>query len=140
MYSRLLGIALTLLSTFSCSYISREVDPRLVPFIVSFETVCKVKWYGSATVDDTRNWKYSWLPRPICGYCNPITGTIVIDSRCKLTEDLVWHELGHCALSRWKHTEGTLEDGCPRSTMDPRPLHSQCWEEHRNYYIKELCP
>jgi hypothetical protein len=71
---------------------------------------------------------------------------------------VVWHELGHCALlrdhtpSNWnlnwwdkvlifiglKESEKTLTDGCPISLMNPYTLDSWCWNNHYNYYIKEL--
>lgn len=51
---------------------------------------------------------------------------------------LIYHELGHCALNR-VHTMATLGDDCPASIMYPIVFgQTQCYLDHMQYYGWEL--
>jgi hypothetical protein len=69
---------------------------------------------------------------------------------------LIYHELGHCVCKRghpvikkstfldfltWigiKNNRYSLDDGCPKTIMNPSLLPISCLEGHWSYYVKEL--
>jgi hypothetical protein len=52
-------------------------------------------------------------------------------------EELMFHELGHCALKR-QHNSQRMQDGRPASIMNPYALGRYTYEAHREEYIAEL--
>lgn len=58
-------------------------------------------------------------------------------------EQLVFHELGHCVLNRYKHDDTFIQIRgvlMPRSIMYPVVFgYTEAYEENREYYVKELC-
>ena len=49
----------------------------------------------------------------------------------------VYHELGHCELNR-PHLKTALPDGKPMSTMNPSGVYWAAYQEHQDYYDREL--
>jgi hypothetical protein len=103
------------------------------------------------------------------GLCYRLSRLVLIDKKWwkdndsdLKREELIFHELGHCALGRghtgFKPSEGViryyldltaeflgiierkgyLQDGCPYSYMYPYVLSENCIEKHREHYYKEL--
>jgi hypothetical protein len=52
-------------------------------------------------------------------------------------EELMYHELGHCALKR-QHNLARAHDGRPASIMNPYSLGRHTYEQHRDEYVAEL--
>lgn len=50
-----------------------------------------------------------------------------------------YHELGHCLLGRYTHTNGDNEQlGIPLSMMGSSSIRTEIYVEHREYYLDEL--
>lgn len=52
-------------------------------------------------------------------------------------EELLFHELGHCVLSR-KHRKDIGNEGMPKSIMNPYLIRGELYQENRDYYLREL--
>jgi hypothetical protein len=124
------------------------VDAELQRYVDSFEKTCGREIGDVPVVLDKVNIKLA------IGACNTWSGEgvyreVVIDEKYfdkyrsdeTVIEMLVWHELGHCVLSR-EH-DVSIVDGCPGSIMRPYLFTAyeitKCYEERRDYYEKELC-
>lgn len=120
-------------------------DPTFNEYIESFES------YHKASVMDIPI-GFSDLEPKIAGVCyrTIYNGTmhpnyILIDRKYWPTmseyqkTNLIFHELGHCALNR----EHVTPDGvslCPKSFMDPTIMSTDCLVQHFEDYIKEMFP
>lgn len=51
---------------------------------------------------------------------------------------LIFHELGHCVLGRFKHNDALLADGCPASLMAETTPKNDCLNTHWEEYVREL--
>ena len=54
-----------------------------------------------------------------------------------LRENLIFHELGHCVLSR-NHNNSTLLNGEPTSIMNAHLLSETVYSKNSNHYLEEL--
>jgi hypothetical protein len=113
-------------------------DETFVPYIQEFE-----KHYQGSTANIPIG--FADLASTYAGVCYRSGGHayIKIDKAYwpKMSEyqklNLIFHELGHCALNRG-HTEvsGVLE--CPTSFMHPQVMSTGCIARYLEDYIKEL--
>ena len=53
-------------------------------------------------------------------------------------EVLLYHELGHCVLDRGHNNNHNGPNGFPSSIMNRLPVQGAVYENHRDYYLKEL--
>lgn len=51
-------------------------------------------------------------------------------------EELMYHELGHCALGL-NHDKTVMSDGCPQSVMFPY-VFSSCYKRQKDHYVSDL--
>jgi hypothetical protein len=77
------------------------------------------------------------------GDCDPAGPTVTISAHAASTfgpeslEALVYHELGHCLLSR-QHLADTKPDGTPVSLMNPQGVPGDVYYAARDEYLAEL--
>lgn len=117
------------------------VDEALASYLVKFELDV-----GASTKDI--DVVFGALDGDVVGVCYAWTDgkrKIVIDKeywdleREEQKEELIFHELGHCAMGL-DHDEGVSLVGtiyCPTSIMYPYTF-DYCYERYRDYYISEL--
>lgn len=115
------------------------VDPDLAPYVTRFEQLWgyKVTFAVEQAVIDP---KYGG----ICYDMATATPVVAINSIYWYTltddekEELMFHELGHCALKR-QHREDLNSDGSPVSVMYHQMFGNLVqYHSNRNAYIKEL--
>ena len=125
----------------------RKVDYELEPYVAKFETEWGKQISFKVTMEIT--------PHPSVGHCQIfIDGSKIVrvhpdyfrNSLNDLQkEQLVFHELGHCALGRF-HTDSQvqwndLEGYYPASIMSRKVFNDwsiKAYEIHKDYYLKEL--
>lgn len=114
------------------------VDEVLSPYLKRFENDIGVYTAGiNAVFGDTK--------APIVGQCTTYSDgrrDIEIDkefwdqSDDLAREELIYHELGHCAMGLG-HDNSSLPDGCPKSIMNEYTL-GACYGTHHGEYIADL--
>lgn len=122
------------------------VDPKLAPYLASFETDIGASSAGiNAQFADTEN-----VPGTLgevvgeCVFSSDGSRTIQVDTKYWASIDesqriqLMYHELGHCALYMG-HITTYQSDHCPTSIMFPYTFGDQpCFTENEAYYFQEL--
>lgn len=138
----LIAITMTACGKFEAAKSKRMVDPRLEPYVQTFEKAYRVianlsvqvgkidpAWagvcYGNSRVVISQDWFLYDLGPYNLGL-----------------EETVLHELGHCVLGL-DHDDSILTSGpaawCPTSIMFSYMISGTgCYETHREYYIREL--
>lgn len=53
-------------------------------------------------------------------------------------EEVVFHELGHCALGLYHSNEPRNQTKCPKSIMFWRGINNSCYIKNKTYYLLEL--
>lgn len=126
---------------FSCGRPPAKIDPILKPYLMQFETDVNASTEGIDV-------GFGTLQFPVLGECesglNSQNNKITIDSAYwakasnNQKQQLVYHELGHCALGLG-HVTTFKADRCPDSIMYPYAFgDSYCYSNERNYYFQEL--
>lgn len=113
------------------------VDVQLQPYFNSFANKIHVSTAGvSGTIQP--------MHTQAIGVCDISSATITIDSTYWNTiddsqrEQLVFHELGHCAMGL-QHVNTTQPDKCPTSIMYPLAFgDSPCYFENVQHYYTQL--
>lgn len=126
----------------SCGPINTHVDSELVPYFDRFEKIIGVSTKGV-------NGMFISLDAPKLGQCvNGYRKEVQIDPQVWMSADddakeqLVFHELGHCAMNMGHipdyFTDGPMY-GCPVSIMSPYGFGDwYCYTQNKEYYYQEL--
>lgn len=115
-------------------------DPRVEIYKNDFEHET-LRNADSITIELVDN-LYSNNPE-IIGYCYRTEHLIKIRHDFWINADplsrkaVVYHELGHCLLSR-SHRDDLLSDNCPKSLMNAGLPPVKCLYVHYNEYVQEL--
>lgn len=123
------------------------VDPTLAPYLAKFESDIGASVAGiNVQFADTEKVQPGTLGEVVgeCTRWSDGTRTIQIDSTYWAASDesqrveLIYHELGHCALFMG-HITTFQGNGCPTSIMYPYTFgDSICYEQNTPYYFQEL--
>jgi len=114
------------------------INPVFLPYIREFNKIC-------APTPTNLVIGFGDLDGDVLAHCLPSFTWITVDEKKwngSKTEDwrlwVIFHELGHCVLDRDHDT--SYNETCPTSIMFPYQFgDSKCFQENRDYYIKELC-
>lgn len=149
-------ISLLLISNVSCGMRASFVDVRLLRYLERFEERFGVRYEGSLLVEESLpDMKQDAVcTQPFDGkkvYVNTTQSVIKVSERAMKVyvsesemEQLVFHELGHCALGLKHDTKlKVFEDGnkAPASIMYPYTfgsIYKDVYVKYRDYYWKEL--
>lgn len=118
----------------------RYIDDSLETHVQSFERRYSVFFPGNVVLAD--------LERPVVGLCHmnrdaswrliEIDRVYASNANYLELEELVYHEMGHCAMML-PHTEERDENGCPVSIMYPYVFGSWwCYSSDPQKYYNEL--
>ena len=120
-----------------------RTDDEFLPYIQRFE----VEW-GSKIVDiPIVFWDLDEGIAGVCRIWNTGHREILIDHRYwrilpYSREQLIFHELGHCALGQMKHRNAYITQGCKESIMHDTIFSEDqmenCYYEEYSYYMDEL--
>lgn len=130
-------LALTLLLLAQACGRAPVIDPAFQSVVKDFEQLSSKTVWVDVEFDDT-------LAVNVGGRCNPSAGKITISRAAWNTFDamykewVLFHELGHCALSR-EHSDALNEMGQPVSIMHSwkQPSRSD-YAERRTAFVREL--
>ena len=121
----------------------QEIQTEFLEYVEEFE-----KYYGQTVKGfRVRFANLDYMPQ-VTGLCMRSThkmgiNTIMIDRHYwdQMTDSeremLMWHELAHCILYR-NHDERIARNGCPVSLMYPTGFPEFCYNQYRDWYLKEL--
>ena len=128
------------------------VDPALAPYMASFETNVGASSAGISAQFANTETQSNPLGETV-GECvistdqngNVVSKQIQVDQTYWNSSDesqrvqLMYHELGHCALNMEYHITTFQSNGCPTSIMYPYTFgDSPCYLNNESYYYQEL--
>lgn len=127
---------------------SVQVDPELSSYVARFEQAAADNGHAMQVTDLSMSFGQVDAAGESGGrgVCVAVTGqtpsvTISPDAWAASTdaerEELVFHELGHCLLSR-THVAGINAQGIPESIMDPSEITGAIYSQNRDYYLATL--
>lgn len=127
--------------------ITKKTDPTFDNYIVEFELAYGIQVTTPIIFDTLKDSKSSVVAT--CHYWSRDIKIIKVKPKWwKLLneagkEQLIFHELGHCELEIFDHTDGMREeDFCPVSIMRSYIFSEweleNCYLPHREYYIQEM--
>lgn len=117
---------------------SQKIDNELLSYVKSFEDRYGVRYYGDAVIGE--------LDQSKAGMCSiSVNRTVITINKMYMKslshyglEELMYHELGHCAL-RLNHSNNKDEYGCPTSIMYYAAFgNSWCYIDRREILLQEL--
>ena len=127
----------------------KTIDPEMIAYVESFELDFNIKIDNLVVGFDYDNLVVEGDSK--AGYCEvkanlaQITINVKVWDNLKTNvhrEQLMYHELGHCALRDFTHRDGKLKGGCPESIMNSRIFNDRairdCYIPRRGYYIEEM--
>lgn len=135
------------------------IDERVQPYVKTFEKISGLRVIIPIGIIEITDKEERGKKRLIVGECQTwgdekgnIFNQIVIDKlfynlyrfNFNRMENLIWHELGHCALGIDEHDDTRLKEDefCPNSLMNSEGFGdeelSYCYIKYKKHYEKDL--